>query len=90
MPGPGPLGESVRELIALGYVQTSSRFRHLARLPPNMTGIEALRSVDSEYVSIVFERIEMECADTYRRVHAPKIELTSEEFAEYKRLLRHG
>lgn len=86
---PGPLGESVRELIALGYVQTSSRFRHLARLPPNTTGIEALRSVDDQLVRNWLENLDNNCADHYRRVHASKIELTPEEFAEYKRL-RHG
>jgi hypothetical protein len=78
----------VKELIAQGYQQTSSRYRTVARLPPGKTAVEALRDCDPNAYKQIIKRIEQQCASAYRRLYAEKngdqVELSLEEFAAFK------
>jgi hypothetical protein len=73
----------IKQLIADGYYSTSNKYRHVTRLPPGKTGMQALSEADPSWV----ERFEQMAKRHYLRVHADehRLELTPEEFAEFKR-----
>lgn len=81
--------EEMRRLVDEGYRQVSRKFRHVARLPDGMTGLEALRSVDPDLHDRMMQRMEEEAADHFRRVHASEqglwLTLTTEEFDAFRR-----
>jgi hypothetical protein len=62
-----------RELIAAGYEQVSAKYRHVARLPEGMTGIEALAMHDPGELRRIQDEIERRCAATFRRVFSSVI-----------------
>ncbi len=73
------------------YFQTSSRYRIVARLPPGLTGIQAMEQVDPDTANQIRKRIEKMTTDGFLRMYATNMEdlhlcLTPEEFAEYKKL----
>lgn len=77
----------VRNLIQQGYEQTSRKYRHLARLPEGMNGLDALRRLDPTLVSRWEENLEKMAADHYRRIYSKQVTLTIEEFTEYRKQL---
>jgi hypothetical protein len=87
--GAGEEAVNVEELIAEGYQSTSNKYRTVARLPAGKNGIEALREIAPSEYHHIMERIEQECARTYRRLYAEKhgdqLELSIEEFQAFKR-----
>ena len=81
-------GEGALQLLAGGWRQVSHTHRHLARLPPGKTGLEALAEVSPSSVADIMRRVEMEAADDYLRTHAPEEHqktLTIEEFDDFLR-----
>lgn len=83
----------VRQLVAQGYKQVSSRYRIVARLPDGMTGIEALESVDASLAKHMRDTMNKQAAEQYLRVYAPleqKVELTEEEWIAWRDLQRSG
>ncbi len=83
-----PDTRTVRELIDGGYVQVSSKYRTLARLPPGKTALEALDVRYPEHA----QHVRKQC-DNIARSRAlcllgqfDQVELTPAEFAEFKRL----
>jgi len=86
---PLPLPPSVEDLIEAGYVQVSRRYRMLARVPPGLTGRQAL---DAAAPGRYHQRLsEDACAEQYRRVYArgtDVVTLTREDFIRYLQLTR--
>lgn len=82
-----------RGLPARGFIQTSAKYRMVARVPPGLTPIEALR-LKSPWTAKEFEdRFQHSIAEQYARCYADgddKLELTEEEFAEFKFMVRNG
>lgn len=78
---------SVDELLAQGGQQMSRKYRHVARLPPNMTALEALRTRAPEHYASVMRRAEEWAAHEYRLYVAGKFgdsfTLSVEEFNEF-------
>lgn len=78
---------TVDELLSQNVEQLSRKFRSVARLPPGMTGLEALRERAPEHYASVMQRAERWAADEYRRYVASKygdaFDLTPKEFNEY-------
>lgn len=62
--------EEGRRLVAEGWMQTSRKFRHVARVPPGMSPIEALRAVDPRAAADLEDRLQRWAADSFRRTHA--------------------
>jgi hypothetical protein len=70
--------EFAKKLVAEGWKQTSRRHRHVSRLPPGMTGVEALRwarreyskQFDEPYGSSERKQSESEAAITFMRVYS--------------------
>lgn len=83
-----PETRSVRALIDTGYVQTSAKYRLLTRVPPGKTAIEAIEDEDPNFGAQVREQCENLARSQYLRICGRKnqIELTPEQFAEFKRL----
>jgi hypothetical protein len=61
-----------KKLRAEGFKQTSNKFRHVARLPPGKTGLEALAELEPEYVRALQQRVEDQAAEHYLRVYAAR------------------
>jgi hypothetical protein len=61
-----------KKLRAEGFKQTSNKFRHVARLPPGMTGLEALEEVEPSFARELLRRVEEQAAEHYRRIHADR------------------
>ena len=81
------------ELIAAGFVQTSRKYRMLARVPAGMTPLEALRQVDPDTAASLEKRMQEWCAEHYRRCFArgdDSVTLSIEEFAAFLRLTGRG
>lgn len=79
--------EKARELIRKGYKQTSSKYRHVARLPEGMNGIEALQEVAPEVYARFLAQVEQMAAATYLRIYArpeDRETLTPAEFKAFK------
>lgn len=76
------LDERAQWIIDQGFKQVSRRYRTVTRLPPGMTGLEALRSWSQMQYDQLMERMQYQAADTYRRMcpTAEKLELSVEEF----------
>lgn len=70
------------------WKQTSRKYRHVARLPPGKTGIQALKDASPDECRRVEELLERQCAAQYLRLYAAKEgfreELTEEEFENFK------
>jgi hypothetical protein len=71
------------------WQSTSNRYRAVARLPEDMSGVEALREFAPEGYQELMEQFERRAADTFRRIYASRVEgcraeLTQEEWAEFK------
>lgn len=85
-PVPAEAGTArAKEIIAAGYLQTSAKYRMVARVPPGKTAMQALCEADPKWIE-QFERI---ARNQYLRVYGQsqdRLELTREEFAEFKRL----
>lgn len=80
------LKEKAERLVSEGWEQISRKYRMLARLPPGLTGLEALREHDHKLVDRFLAVAEDNARFQYLRVYAPeehRIELTREEFAAY-------
>jgi hypothetical protein len=77
----------VDELIAGGFKQVSRKYRHLARLPPGKTGLEALAEVDPRLAAHFLARANESAEMMFLRVHhadgPDHVTLTVEEFKEY-------
>lgn len=81
----------VDDLLASGVEQLSRKYRLVARLPPGMTGLEALRERAPDRYHALTKRMaettERLAADEYRRWvakdHGDEFELTVEEFSEF-------
>lgn len=78
---------NIDELLAQGGQQMSRKYRHVARLPPNMTALEALRTRAPEHYASVMRRAEEWAAHEYRLYVAGKFgdsfTLSVEEFNEF-------
>lgn len=78
---------TIDELLQQGVAQLSRKFRHVARLPPGMTGLEALRERAPNRYAEVMRRAEQWAADEYRhyvaQYHDDSFTLTVEEFSEF-------
>jgi hypothetical protein len=78
---------SVDELLKQGVRQLSRKYRTVARLPPGMTGLQALQERAPERYKEVMKRAEEWAAEDYCRYVAEKygdhFELTVEQFNEY-------
>jgi hypothetical protein len=78
---------TVDELLRQGAQQLSRKYRHVARLPPNTTGLEAMRERAPGRYAEVMRRAEQWAADEYRRYvaqyHGDHFELTVDEFSEF-------
>lgn len=76
-------------LVRDGYMQTSARFRCVARLPEGKTGLEALRDVAPNDYARIMGQAERNAADEFRRIYAERcglqIQLGPEEFAAFKK-----
>lgn len=72
-----------RRLIADGYVRTSRRYRHLAKLPPGMTGKQALSLHDREAARRLDDD---EAAGYYLRVFAPTVTIDETVFRAFQKL----
>lgn len=83
-----------RRLAQEGWKQISRKHRMIARVPPGMTGMEALAMIDPEAVEQLKRLMESEAADMVRR-RADKnpllrhchLELDINSFASFR---RHG
>lgn len=62
--------EEGRRLVAEGWMQTSRKYRSVARVPPGMTAIEALRTVSPREAADLERRLEQWAADAFRRSHS--------------------
>lgn len=78
---------SVDDLIAQGAKQMSRWCRRVARLPPGMSGLQALRARAPERYRDVMQRAEEWAAEEYRRYvadkHGDEFTLSVHEFAEF-------
>ena len=84
-----PSTRSVRELIDVGYMQVSSKYRILARVPPGKTALEALDDISPKEAVRVRAQCERTARGQVLRLNSRKedrVELTPAEFAEFKRL----
>jgi hypothetical protein len=81
--------ERARDLVAGGYQQISSKYRLVARLPPGMTGLEALAKVDPRLAQNFLDNANELAAQQYLRCYpgVDKIRLTYEEFGAFKKVL---
>lgn len=77
----------VDALLAQGVRQLSRKYRTVARLPPGMTGLEALKERAPEKYKEVMKWAEERAADVYCRYEAQKhgdqFDLSVEQFNEY-------
>ena len=76
----------IDDLIAAGFQQVSRKYRMLARLPPGMTGLEALATVDPQLAAHMLLNANRQAAEQYMRVYAKgpdQVTLTEHEFDEY-------
>ena len=81
------------EIVAQGYQQVSRKNRMVARLPPGMTGLEALRTVDPQLADNFLANAERMAAEQYMRCYANKenqLTLTQGEFAEFLKATGRG
>ena len=78
----------IQKLINEGYVQTSHRYRSVARLPEGKTAIQALTEADPVMGQDLMRRLEQWARSIYLRGSYPKdcLELTPDEFKEFKKL----
>lgn len=80
-------------LFAAGYRQTSAKMRMVARVPPGMTPLEALKECAPK-LAAHFKRVGMSTervADYYRRTHAQgedQLTLTMPQFRAFKEVER--
>jgi hypothetical protein len=74
--------ERAQWIIDQGFKQVSRRYRTVTRIPPGMTGLEALRSWSPEQYDQFMTGVQRQAADMYRRMcpTAEKLELGVEEF----------
>jgi len=80
--------ERARDLVAGGYRQISSKYRTVARMPPGMTGLEALANVNPRLAQGYLDNANELAAQQYLRCYpgVDKIILTYEEFGAFKRV----
>lgn len=80
------------ELQARDARQTSAKYRHVAWLPPGLSGLEALERVAPNVAHDIRRRLEEQCAETYRRIYAEREgnqrTLDLRTFQTFKRLER--
>ncbi len=78
----------IQKLIDEGYVQTSHRYRSVARLPEGKTAIQALTEADPIAGKDLMQQLERWALSRYLRGPYSKnrLELTPEEFKEFKKL----
>lgn len=83
-----PSTRSVRELIDAGYMQVSSKYRILARVPPGKTALQAIEDENPEFAAQVRNQCENLTRSHYLRICGRKdqVELSIEAFKEFKRL----
>lgn len=76
----------IDRLVSGGFEEVSPRKTTVARVPPGMTALEALREVDPDYAKELLEEAENAAAFEYRLNHAKGMnrkDLTLEEFNEF-------
>ncbi len=82
-----PSPRDPKALIAAGFKQISRKAGLVARLPPGLDGIEALKLVDRRRYQDIVGEIERRCADMYRRGYAQgddRLTLSPEEMAAFR------
>jgi len=83
---PVELYVKIKKLINDGYEQTSYKYRHLNRIPPDTTGLDALKSIHPPGFTRIMENAHQQAAQEYMRLcDDEQIELTREEFKEFRR-----
>jgi len=76
-----------QRLVDEGYKQVSRKYRTVARLPPGMTGLEAMRTVDPAFVEDMMRRLNDAAAEQYLRVYAKDtVEVPIKDWPEWLRL----
>lgn len=90
--GQGAAEASAQVLLDEGWVQTSRKYRTVARLPPGKTGYEALKAVDPGIARHFWEQFQRTCADHAmrscyeQRTAGLSLELDEATFAAFRRL----
>jgi len=59
-----------RDLIEAGYKSVSSKNRTIVRLPPGLSGLDALRRASPEAYRRIMQDAQSRAANEYRRVYA--------------------
>jgi hypothetical protein len=79
---------TIEGLVFLGFKQVSRKYRILARLPKDMTGLEALATYDPDLAKRILDNANQSAAEYYLRCcpDAECVKLTIDEFNDYLRL----
>jgi hypothetical protein len=80
--------EIAAEWVSQGYRQISRSHRLIARLPENVTALEAIARLDPEMHRRMLELVEQRAADYYRRMYAKQegneLALMADEFDAFR------
>lgn len=66
MPSPE---ETAKQLVEEGWMQTSSKYRMIARIPEGMTAFQALRAASPDEYAHLMTQFERRAADIFRRLN---------------------